>query len=329
MPPVEVPESAVRSLLARWFPEHVVAVERVGVGVSTPVYRVTVGADEYYLRLAEEPGERRDAEVRVHELVRDLGIAVPEILRWERDPPELDRSAALTARMAGVPLNEFDGDAADALRRAGRDLVRINATPVRGYGWVDFVGSDDRHLAAEHPARSAWAAEYLAALETVTAAGVFCAVSVGEDLVSCRGAAGSNRLAALRHTMETWAMLPGAETSHLAHGDLDVTHIYVDPDTGAYQGLIDFGEIRGSDPFYDLGQALVNVGDRRGRTVFDGIAAGYRDVVPVDLDFVRAQAIAIGTRALAIQLGRAPNAYRDFLARRLGELLDDGHWPPS
>jgi aminoglycoside phosphotransferase (APT) family kinase protein len=307
LPPVEVPEAAVRSLLARWFPGQTVALARVGAGASTPVYRVTVEGEVTYLRLGEEPGERRDAEVRVHELVRALGIAVPEILRWEREPPELDRSAALTSRMPGVPLDEFTGDATDALRRAGRELTHVNAIPVVGYGWVDFVRGDDRHLAAGHATRGAWAAEYVAAAETVVAARILPGATH----------------AALRDAICAWADWPDRSPSRLAHGDFDISHIYVDPGSGAYQGIIDFGEIRGTDPCYDLGHALVQAGDAPGRVAFEGIVAGYAGVAPVDLDAVRLQAVAIATRALAIQLGRPPNAYRQFLAARLDDLLPD------
>jgi len=298
-------------LLARWFPGQDVAVERMGSGGSTPVYRVTVAGEVHYLRLGEEPGERRDAEVRAHELVRGLGITVPEIVRWEREPPELDRSGALTTRMPGVPLAEFDGDAADALRRAGRDLARSNAIPVIGYGWANAVGND-RHLVAAHSTRAAWAAEYLAAAETLFTARTMATV-------------GSGGGQALVDAVRRWSALPDRKTSRLAHGDFDASHIYVDPKSGIYQGIIDLGEIRGADPRYDLGHALVHAGDAGGRTAFDGIVAGYREVAPVNLDAVRLQAIAIATRALAIQLGRAPNTYRDVLTRRLVELLDDDH----
>ena len=297
----------MRSLLARWFPGVAVRVERMGSGVSTPVYRVMIGDEATYLRLGEEPGERRDAEVRAHELVRGLGIAVPEIVRWEREPPELDRSAALTSRMLGIPLDEFDGDATVALRQAGRDLARINAIPVVGYGWVDVVVGDDRHLAAEHTTRSAWTAKYLAAAEIVIAGGALPA-SLHD---------------AMRAGIRVWADLPDLKMSRLAHGDFDMSHIYVHPTTGVYQGLIDFGEIRGAEPCYDLGHALIHVVDDRGRVAFDDIVAGYREVAPVDLHAVRLQAVAIATRALAIQLGRAPGAYRDVLTRWLEMLLDD------
>ncbi|MGN6483232.1 MAG: hypothetical protein ACTHMX_02420 [Thermomicrobiales bacterium] len=58
-------------------------------GGSTPVWRVVVdtGSSEddgcgetYYLRLAEEPGERRDDEVRVHQLLHAAGVRVPEVV---------------------------------------------------------------------------------------------------------------------------------------------------------------------------------------------------------------------------------------------------------
>ena len=41
-------------------------------------------------------------------------------------------------------------------------------------------------------------------------------------------------------------------TAWLAHGDFDCSHIYVAD--GRYSGIIDFGEIRGANPWYDLAQ---------------------------------------------------------------------------
>lgn len=41
------------------------------------------------------------------------------------------------------------------------------------------------------------------------------------------------------------------DDARLAHGDLDLIHIY--QDKGEYTGIIDFGEIRGADRLYDLG----------------------------------------------------------------------------
>ena len=362
VPPVEVSSQAVHALLARWYPGRAIAIERMGAGVSTPVYRVTLDGDVSYLRLGEEPGERRDAEVRVHELARERGIAVPEILRWEPEPPELDRSAALTARMPGIPLTDYAGDATEALHQAGRDIARINAIPVTGYGWVDTVTGDDRHLVAEHPTRAAWAAEYLTAAETVIAAhatvqskrvglgsllgppelrttriparsalivipsgrfpspgrgGVrggepatrgisrrsgmvgLTAAALGRAQPPCKSpcASGPNCQIRERAISPTAISIPATSTSI--------------PNQGAYQGLIDFGEIRGADPLYDLGHLLVHAS----RDTFDTVAAGYAEITPVDLAAVRLQAIAIATRALAIQLTRPESPYRTLLTQ--------------
>lgn len=311
MPPVEVPESAVRALLRRWFPGQDPIAERIDSSGSTPVYRVTVDDVVMYLRLAEEPGERRDAEVRVHELLRERGVPLPRVLRFEPDPPELDRSGALTSVIRGRPIGRHTLIAAlqGIAHAAGRDLATINAIPVQGYGWVDLVRGEDRHLVAEHPTRAAWAVEYLSATETVIASGCFCA----------------SRSAAVDEAMWIWAGLPDAGSSRLAHGDFDATHIYADPETHTYAGIIDFGEIRGADPLYDLGHVWMHGADTFGTAVFEHLLAGYRERgdLPDDWrDRVRLQSIAIVTRALAIQLGRPPNPYRHALIVRLRMLLD-------
>jgi hypothetical protein len=108
--PTEISDQAVNALLHRWFPGETAAFARMQSGSSTPVYRVTHDDRVSYLRLAEHPGEIRDGEVRAHEQALQAGISVPEIIRWDPKPPELDRSATLTATIPGIPLGEYEGD---------------------------------------------------------------------------------------------------------------------------------------------------------------------------------------------------------------------------
>ncbi|HYI24688.1 MAG TPA: phosphotransferase [Thermomicrobiales bacterium] len=302
MAPTEVPDQAVRALLHRWFPGEAVTFTRMTSGGSTPVYRVEREAQVAYLRLAEHPGEVRGGEVRAHELAIRAGMHVPEIVRWEADPPEIDRSAALTAAMPGILLGEYSGDVLPAAIEAGRQLARLNAIPVTGWGWVDHA-RDDGGLVAEHTARSTWAGEYLAAVETVAGSAVLPSISVPP----------------LRDAVTRWANRTAGAQSFLAHGDFDGSHIHVDAITGDYQGIIDLGEIRGADRAYDLGHALIH--HRPERLIAQGMIAGYRETVPVDDGEIRLQAIAIATRALAINIGREPNAYRAMLADRLAQSL--------
>lgn len=305
MPPTEVPLHRVQALLERWFPGEPVATERMGSGVSTPVYRITSREAVRYLRLAEGQGEVRDGEVRAHDLAGQRGVRVPEVLRWEAHPPELDRSAMLTSELAGVPLSASGGEASSAVQGWVRDGALLNTISVRGWGWITGVSADGG-LLAEHSNRSAWAEEYRTSLQVVLGTGLFSDAAAG----------------ALSRLVLAWCDLPGEADSWLAHGDLDPSHVYVDAETGAYMGLIDLGEIRGADALYDLGHALAHAFDARDQALAEAFLQERARQHGLDREAVRGQALAIATRALAIQLGRAKNGYRVELIARLGDLLE-------
>lgn len=305
MPPVPVPIEHVEQLVHRWFPQGSVTVERMESGGSTPVYRLTSRGETTYLRLAEEPGEERKGEVAAHSLALAVGVSVPAILRFEAAPHELDRSATLTAAMPGIPLTELNGPIPDATINAiATDLARFNALPVQGYGWIDGVTPEGR-LYAEHSTRSAWVREYRSAAATVEAAKILPeAVAV-----------------TLSAAIREWSDRPDRQPACLAHGDFDPSHIYVDPVDGTYQGLIDLGEIRGTDPLYDLGHLLAHAFDQDSEELTTRIIGASSLIRPIDGKELRLQAIAIVTRALAIQLTRPPNAYTTNLTRLLKSLL--------
>ncbi|MGI8482701.1 MAG: phosphotransferase family protein [Thermomicrobiales bacterium] len=280
-------------------------------GGSTPVYRIVVGEDIFYLRLAEQPGEDRVAEACVHQLLLEAGVSVPAIVRYESQPSELDRSATLTTRMPGVPLLESPGldsdDVRGIARAAGRDLARINQVPVEGFGWVESVAADGSSLVAEHTARSAWTKEYARAAQDVMGSGLFTDYSL--DL--------------LQSEIARWRAHPDRTQSFLAHGDFDVTHIFMAPSTYTYTGIIDFGEIRGADRLYDLGHALLQDAQPGRPPVFPDLLAGYREIVLLPdtvLAEIYDQAIAIGTRQLAI-FRRRSSPYTCGLAAQIETLL--------
>lgn len=238
-------------------------------------------------------------------------MPVPRILEYEFDPPELDRSIALTSRISGVPLSTSAGvrSVEDIGIAAGTALASINRTPVSGYGWVTGVTVDGM-LKAEHSTRAAWAAEYIDAAGKVAAS-----TTLSPHLIA--------RLQAL---IDAWAAIPETVPASLAHGDFDSTHIYVDPETGEFTGIIDFGEIRGADPLYDLGHLLLHEGEVGRPGIFPHVLAGCSRVIPQSSeapDHIQLQAIAIATRALAIQLSRPTSRYRAWLARRIPELISE------
>ncbi|MGC4191301.1 MAG: phosphotransferase [Thermomicrobiales bacterium] len=310
-------------------PDATLALFAATRGASTPVWQVEAvwpdGRKEtLYLRLGEEPSERRDGEVRLHQLLHAANVRVPEVVVWEGMPPELDRAATLTRAIPGIPLKDVAPTASPAMmakiaRTAGEDLARIGAIPVDGFGWIDMPDATTGTLRAEHTTRGTWLAEYDATLEEIVAANLLRA-----DCIT-----------PLREAFALWrASFPDAAiTATLAHGDFDATHIFCAqrevpiPIAGSpytYTGIIDFGEARGADPFYDLGHALLHDGEDGASLIFPALLAGYRSVHPVandDLDAIRTQAVAIAIRHLAIAHRRS-SPYSAVLAARITELLE-------
>jgi aminoglycoside phosphotransferase (APT) family kinase protein len=308
---MSVSADAVQSVIDAWFPNSAVVVTRAMDGVSTPVYRVTVDGDTFWARLGEAPGERRDGEAAAHRLLSARGLPVPAVVRYEAAPVGLDRSLCLTTHVEGVPVSASQAGAwiGTVAIQAGRVLATINEVRVRGYGWA-FASTAPDGLVGEHRERSGWVAEYHDAFRVVRESASFDTFT----------------LARIAEVLEHWTACPNEESGYLAHGDFDGSHIYVDRKQDTLAGIIDFGEMRGADRFYDLGHLLLHDGEGGRPLLLPDLLAGYRDVVRLPGDImeqIRIQAIVIGTRALAIQLGRAPSPYRSWLKHRLTVMCSD------
>ena len=296
--------------MQRWLGTRDFVCARATSGSSTEVYRVETGSSIAWLRLAEDPGENRIVEIRVHELLRQRGVHVPEILVFEVHPPELDRSAALTSHIPGIPLRECHDPvtARKVAIAAGRELAVINALPVTGFGWIDRVSDENpEEIIAEHPARAGWTAEFFTAIKEFAPSGFIA----------------SQRIPQLAACIQTWAGDATETRSFLAHGDFDTSHIYYDPENGAYTGIIDFGEGRGTHAAYDAGHLLLHDGESNSLPILPALLEGYGDPDDQFRYQMLLHAIAIATRQLAIFLNRPNPVYRHWLAHRLNTLLDD------
>lgn len=232
--------------------------ERAPGGMSTPVYRLHRDDECVYLRMSEVTGGSMHAEVAVHEHLRAQGASVPEVIAMD-DAPEIGRGVMLVREVAGGRLVDATGaDLAPILRSAGRDLARINAVVVDGFGWI-------RRDEPVWPPRGEHAT-YAAFVEGGSA--------------SIADVAG--RLSA-KEARSLEACLDDAKAddppSRLAHGDFDATHIY--QRDGVYTGVIDFGEMRGAEPHYDLAFFLVQHGPE---ALLRDLIAGYAEISPPPAD---------------------------------------------
>jgi aminoglycoside phosphotransferase (APT) family kinase protein len=274
--------------------------ERARSGVSTPVYRVRRGDETLYLRLAETREAGLAPEALVHRLLRERGVRVPEVVYFEPFDEALQRSVMMTTEIAGRPLAESDPrtDVAAILVAAGRDLAVVNSLPVAGFGWIRREGRAAVRLAGELPTYRQFALEDLEQRLDLLRQGW---LTSEETEAICQVVADN----------DAWF---DADRSHLAHGDFDVSHIY--HDDGEYTGMIDFGEIRGTDRLYDLAHFALHDGERLSPGLLPHLLAGYMEVTLLPEDHAQRIALAsllVAVGALARSIGRSPAAYQTHL----------------
>lgn len=107
----------------------------------------------------------------------------------------------------------------------------------------------------------------------------------------------------------------GQPGSRPAHGDFDTTPIF--QADGRYTGLIDFGEIRGTEPLFDPGHFYLHDRERTPIPLVADLLAGYGEVAALPAgheELVRRSAALLGLRQLARWLGPFRNLRPDHPA---------------
>jgi Ser/Thr protein kinase RdoA (MazF antagonist) len=276
----------VRALVDRVIGDGV-AIRRVARGSSTQVFRLERDAEVMYLRVAEEAGGSIAVEAAVHDHLRAAGLRLPEVVALD-DGHEVGRSVMIVREVPGTAiLSPSVADVEPVLRAAGRDLARLNEVSVEGYGWIRR-DTDAWPLRGED-------ATYRAFVEHVPS------IRRIEPLLR----------SAERAAFEELLDEARVDDPHprLVHGDFDRTHIY--QRDGVYSGMIDLGEIRGAEWWYDL--AYFHLQDAA-PPLLPPLVAGYAEITPLpsDLPFrLRRSAVMIAGTQLARWLDRDGSAALD------------------
>ena len=246
-------------------------VERVPEGISTYVYRIERGNERFYLRLLPEVGDSFAPELRAHALMRERGIRVPEVIYFEHRNEVFGLSVLVTTEIAGCSAAQAGlGEATrEVITAAGRDLAIINSLPVAGYGWVTRDRPLVTDLAGDLPTNRAFLTEHLS----------------GDLAFLETGLLDHAEVAAIRATLTRHDAWLDADHGQLAHGDFDTTHIF--QHGGHYTGIIDFGEIRGTDPWYDLGHFAMRDGEQLPVPLLPWLLEGYSSVTPLPPDHLQ------------------------------------------
>jgi Phosphotransferase enzyme family len=196
------------------------------------VYRACVDDAVFYLRVTEQPGQDLTTDAQILDRLGALGASVPAVVAAEATPRELPMSYLIVTEIPGDSLAKggTDDEARRAARRAGGDTAIINSLEVSGFGWVQRNGAE--RLTAELDRYGDFVMSYLPQPWPGWLTGIF----------------EPQHLAALEAVIDSERRRPVGH-GQLAHGDLDVTHIYVKD--SAYTGIIDFGEMRGTEQTFD------------------------------------------------------------------------------
>ena len=277
-------------------------VESVADGVSTYVYRLRRGAEAFYLRVLPEEGSTFAPEVAAHTILRRQGVQVPEVLYWEDCNQAVGRSVMMTTEIKGTAIGRSDvgAELPDILRAAGRDVALLNQVPVESFGWIKRDLPADLALRGELPTERAFLlASFEHSLSTLQ-------LHIGS----------SGQIEKIRDIVRSEAPLLDAMHAHLAHGDLDLTHMYCQD--GKYTGIIDLGEIRGTGPYYDLGHFRFHDGELLDTTALPYLVEGYQEITPLPSDADQRIALAsllIGVHFFARTHSRlAKHNYRHAVA---------------
>jgi Ser/Thr protein kinase RdoA (MazF antagonist) len=267
-------------------PELTVA--RTPTGLAAQVYRVQASGRVVYARIAEGQDEDLSVDAALLEHLRGLGLRVPPVVHVEPFDQALGRSVLIAGEVAGEPLAACrDQRAARRIAHAaGRELAVLNSVAVQGFGWV-------RRLPPAWPLRAGLGtyAEFVTSYLPDPWPGPLGGLFTVAEL---------ERL---------WALVDRERRRHLAgatlaHGDFDTTAIFqVD---GDYSGLIDLGEVRGTEPLFDLGHFHLWEHQRSPLPLWEELVDGYGEVAALPAGYqalVGRSATLLGLRQLARWLG--------------------------
>lgn len=234
---VAIPEEVLTALLWELSPVRVLAKERIIGGEVNEVYAVTF-ADRTQVIVRIERGKAKgfaQEQWAIQECAK-RGVPVPEVLGiWQIATEKQPLHVCIQRKIAGVPLAHAQLPASECepiVVQAGEFLSRIHEIPVKGFGYLNGSGEGTFATAAdEHATFQQMAVEFydLARRVAISQALMHCALQLIDE-------------AALR--------LPQTAGACLTHNDFSAKHLLVDK--GRLTGIIDFGEVAGSEPLADL-----------------------------------------------------------------------------
>lgn len=256
------PELRIVKTVAEKYLSSIISVERVPKGTSTYVYRVITNYGIYYMRFLPE-NVSFASEVLVHNTLYAAGVKVPRVIAFEHKNEHTGLSVMLVDDIKGNCLEDDrpQTNLQEILCEAGKQLAIIHSIPVEGFGWIDRNSYDT--LKGEKHSFDEYFSEYL-----------------NNDLKTlCQYPFSDAEITQITDLMMVAQQKLNVKKAVLVHGDFDISHIF--HLECKYSGIIDFGEIRGNNPMFDL---ATFVGFYQARTAYSYLLEGYSEISPLTED---------------------------------------------
>jgi len=240
-------------------------IEPAEEGISTDVYRIKKNKEVFYLRIASWEDESFESETFVHQVLLDKGVKIPEIIYYENFNKLINRSFMIVTEVKGRAISRKlePEKLKNVLFEAGKDLAVINSIPVKGFGRLK---GGVKELEGKHKTRKdALPKDLDKRIKLLIDKRVFNPKE--GKLVS--------------KIIEHFQDYSNYEQAYLSHGDFDNGHIY--HREGQYTGIIDFGDIGGESPYFDLAH-FTHFGDSTPE-MFSWLLDGYKAITPIPDDF--------------------------------------------
>jgi aminoglycoside phosphotransferase (APT) family kinase protein len=235
--------------------------------------------ETFYLRILPEADASFAPEVFAHQRLHALGVHVPEVVYFEHCNDVVQRSVMVTTATKGTAIGYGKKHSAlrGVLAEAGQELAISTSVLVDGFGWVRRDNEHVERMQGEHALCKAW-------LQQDTEPAI--AALQHASIVSKKDAR------ALHDVLHQANTLFADQPAHLAHGDFDPTHIFHDHQT--YTGIIDWGEIRGTPRWYDVGHFAIENAD-----LLPDLLAGYNSITLItaeDWQYIHMWSLLIAVR---------------------------------
>lgn len=301
---LEAPKIELVKQIADDFFKKSVELESVRKGGSTYVFRIKVDKQTYYLRIFQEQDVSFAVEVKVHELLIKKGVHVPKIIHHEHKNNVVDLSIMIAEEISGKDMEDksivLNRKFEQVLFDAGKQIALINQIEVDGFGEINRDIQDK--LVGEIKTFHDY---YYENLEN----DIFLLSKYTFDV---------HEKKAVKDFLENGFNLLDKDVSHLVHGDFDLSHIF--QSGGKYTGIIDFGDIKGSSPLYDLGHFKTHDLIKG----FESLINGYKDIQNLSSkDFLEISlwSLFVGVRRLGLIHNRPKNFYHDHLTDTVKNLV--------